>query len=39
MCYFNPLDKFYKSQIGAIEANKKTTFRVKGNFDSVLFIF
>lgn len=39
MCYFNPLDNFYKSQIGAIVANKKTTFRVKGEFDSVVFVY
>ena len=33
---YNPLDKFYKSQIGAICANKQTIFRVKGCFNSVL---
>ena len=39
MICFNPLDKFYKSNIGAIPNNTKTIFRVKGNFDSVVFVF
>ncbi len=38
MVFYDPLDKFYKSQIGAVVANKKITFRVKGNFDSVVFV-
>ncbi len=33
---YNPLDKFYKSQIGAIKSNSKITFRVKGDFNSVI---
>ena len=40
MCiYYNPLDKFYKSITGAVPEKKDITFRVKGNFNSVLFIF
>ncbi len=39
MFFYNPLDKFYKSVIGAISESEKVTFRVKGNFDSVLFVF
>lgn len=35
---YNPLDKFYKSEIGAVCADKNITFRVKGNFDSVVFV-
>lgn len=35
--HYNPLDKFYKSEIGAVCANKSVTFRVKGDFDSVVF--
>jgi hypothetical protein len=38
MIYYNPLDKFYKSQIGAISSNQKITFRVKSDFDSVIFV-
>lgn len=38
MVYFNPLDKFYKSTIGAVCADEKVTFRVKGNFDSVVLL-
>ena len=38
MTFFNPLDKFYKSQIGAVCANKKLTFRVKGDFNSVVLL-
>lgn len=38
MCLYNPLDKFYKSFIGAVPEKTKITFRVKGNFNSVLFI-
>ena len=35
---FNPLIKFYKSETGAIRENKKVTFRVKGNFGSVVLL-
>lgn len=38
MAYFNPLDKFYKNQIGAVCAEEKVTFRVKGDFDSVVLL-
>jgi len=34
---YNPLDTFYKSQIGAIKEYSKITFRVKGNFNSCVF--
>ncbi len=34
---YNPLDTFYKSQIGAIKENTEITFRVKGNFNSCVF--
>ena len=37
VCY-NPLDKFYKSQIGAVHQGEELKFRVKGNFDSVLLL-
>ncbi len=37
MIYYNPLDEFYKSKIGAIPENEKITLRVKGNFNSVIF--
>lgn len=37
MCYYNPLDKFYKSQIGAVCADEKITFRVKGDFSCLYF--
>lgn len=36
--YYNPLDKFYKNTIGAICAQKEITFRVKGDFKSVVFV-
>ncbi len=39
MIYFNPIDKFYKSVTGAVEENTPVIFRVKGNFNSVLFVF
>ena len=39
MIYYNPLDKFYKSEVGAVCADKEITFRVKGDFDSVVFVF
>ena len=35
---YNPLDKFYKSVVGAVRVGEKIRFRVKGCFDSVLFI-
>ena len=38
MTFFNPLDTFYKSQIGAVCTDKVITFRVKGNFNSVVFV-
>ncbi len=38
MVYFNPLNKYYKSITGAICAEKKVTFRVKGSFDSVVLL-
>ena len=38
MIHYNPLDEFYKSQIGAVCAENPITFRVKVNFDSVLFV-
>ncbi len=37
MIYYNPLDEFYKSKIGAFPENEKITLRVKGNFNSVIF--
>lgn len=37
--FFNPLDKYYKSIVGAVCINKELTFRVKGeDFDSVVFM-
>lgn len=39
MTCYNPLDKFYKSQIGAIKAKTKITFNVKGDFNCVFFIY
>ena len=36
--FFNPLDEFFKSTCGAISADKAITFRVKGDFNSVVFI-
>ncbi len=38
MCYFNSLDKFYKSHMGAVPVNKEIKFRVKGNFDSAFML-
>lgn len=35
---YNPLDKFYKSIIGAVPESTTVKFRVKGNFNSVNFI-
>ncbi len=37
MIHYNPLDKFYKSKIGAVSKNDKVTFRIKGDFVRVLF--
>ena len=39
MACFDPLDKAYKSVIGAVKQNEKIKFRVKGDFDSVFFVF
>lgn len=39
MCLYNPLDKFYKSIIGAVPEKTNITFRVKGDFNSVFFVF
>lgn len=33
---YNPLDNFYKSQIGAVKANSKIKIRVKGDFNCVI---
>ena len=38
MVYYNPLDKFYKSKLGAIKEDTKIYFRVKGDFGSVIFV-
>lgn len=38
MIFFNPLDCYYKSIKGAINDKDEITFRVKGNFDSVVFV-
>lgn len=38
MQIFNPLDKYYKNLIGAIPEREEITFRVKGDFDSVVFV-
>ena len=35
---YNPLDKFYKSHTGAVCARVGVTFRIKGDFNSVLFV-
>lgn len=39
MIIYDPLDKFYKSVTGAVRAGDEVTFRVKGNFDSVVFVY
>ncbi len=39
MILYNPLDKFYKSVVGAVRADDEITFRVRGNFDSVVFVY
>lgn len=36
---FNPLDKYFKSILGAVNTKDEVTFRVKGNFNSVVFIY
>ncbi len=36
---YNPIDTFYKSKIGAVRANDNVTFRVKGNFNSLSFVY
>ena len=38
MTYFNPIDKYYKSHTGAVCADTEITFRVKGSFNSVVFL-
>lgn len=38
MTYYNPLNAFYKSQIGAVKENNLITFRVKGDFDCLNFM-
>lgn len=38
MVIYNPLDKFYKSITGASRADEKITFRVKGDFGSVVLL-
>ena len=35
---YNPLDKKYKSITGAVPSNTQIKFRVKGDFDSVIFV-
>ena len=35
---FNPLDRFFKSIRGAVCLDKEITFRVKGNFNSVVLL-
>ena len=37
--YYNPLDRFHKSITGAFCTDREITFRVKGDFDSVVFLF
>lgn len=39
MKLYDPLDKFYKSVIGAVCVSDEITFRVKGNFCSVVFVY
>ncbi len=36
--YYYPLDKFYKSTVGAVSDKDEITFRVKGDFNSVVFL-
>ena len=35
---YNPIDRFYKNPIGAVKFGQPITFRVKGNFNSVIFV-
>ena len=37
--FFDPLNVYFKSVTGAVKEDKKIRFRVKGNFDSVFFVF
>lgn len=39
MSLYNPLNKFHKSVVGAVRAGEEITFRVKGNFGSVVFVY
>jgi hypothetical protein len=39
MSIYNPLDKFHKSIIGAVSSDREVTYRVKGDFDSVILLF
>lgn len=39
MIFYDPLNKFYKSVTGAACAGNEITFRVKGNFGSVVFVY
>ena len=39
MIIYDPLDKFYKSVTGAVCAGNEITFRVKGSFGSVVFVY
>ncbi len=39
MVFYNPLDSYYKSQVGAVRENRVITFRVKGSFNSVVFVY
>lgn len=36
---YNPLDKFYKSKTGAVKEGQKITFRVKGEYSKVDFVY
>ncbi len=38
MVFFNPLNTYYKNITGPISESEQITFRVKGNFDSVVFV-
>ena len=35
---YNPLDTFYKNTVGAVISNSEIKIRVKGNFNSVVFV-
>lgn len=39
MMHYNPLDKYYKSQTGAVEENSIITFRIKGDFSNASFMY